>query len=92
MPSKKFSQIPMGDRPRTVRWTSTSIIEWQRWVLRQAGQDPAVVPDEPFQLLALPEVKRRVALSTSTIYRAMSAEKFPRPVPYPENFTRADAA
>jgi predicted DNA-binding transcriptional regulator AlpA len=84
MPRKKVSP----NRPRCVRWTNVSIIEWQRELLRAAGRDPSVVLDEPFRFLALPEVRARVGLSTSSVYRAMAAEKFPRPVPL-DNLTRA---
>jgi predicted DNA-binding transcriptional regulator AlpA len=77
----KFTRVPSGDRPRCVRWTTAAIAEWQRKLLRDGGQDPSIVPDEPFRFLALPEVKSRVGLSTSSIYRAMAAGTFPRPVP-----------
>ena len=81
MPTKRLKKIPSADRPRCVRWPSPVITEWQRKLLRDSGQDPAIVPDEPFRFLALPEVKSRVGLSTSSIYRAMTAGTFPRPVP-----------
>jgi predicted DNA-binding transcriptional regulator AlpA len=78
---KKSGKVPGGDRPRNVRWTSAAILEWQRQSLLRAGQDPAVVPEEQFRFLALPEVRIRVGLSVSSIYRAMAAGTFPRPVP-----------
>lgn len=70
----------MTSRPRAVAWPSGSIIDWQRRCLSDAGQDPSVVPDEPFRFLRLPEVRKRVGLSTPTIYRHIAAGRFPRPV------------
>ena len=69
-----------GERSRTVRWTSPAIVEWQRQQLRYSGQDPAIVPDEPFRFIALKELRLKLSLSPATIYRAMAAGKFPRPV------------
>jgi predicted DNA-binding transcriptional regulator AlpA len=63
-----------------VRWTTAQIIEVQRQVLIANGKDPSVVPDEPFRFLQLREVKSRVGLGTTSIYKAMAAGKFPRPV------------
>jgi predicted DNA-binding transcriptional regulator AlpA len=87
MPSKNT----LTDRSRCVRWKSPDITQKQREILRDAGQDPSVVPDEPFRFLALPEVRARFSLSTSSIYRAMAAGKFPRPVSL-DHLTRASAA
>ena len=78
--------------PTMVRWTTAQIIEFQRKVLREAGQDPSLVPDEPFRFLALKDVKTRLSLSTTTIYRAMRAGKFPRPVALDNVSSRAKVA
>ncbi len=81
MVSSNVSTSPgAGDRPRTVRWTSPAIVEWQRQQLRDSGQDPAIVPDEPFRFIALKELRLKLSLSPATIYRAMAAGKFPRPI------------
>ncbi len=69
-----------GLRPRCVRWTSIQIVQVQRQMLIAAGQDPSVVPDEPFRFIKLPEVRERLGLSTASIYRAMAAGKIPRPI------------
>jgi predicted DNA-binding transcriptional regulator AlpA len=69
-----------GNRAQLVRWTTSQIIEFQRRILRDGGQDPGLIPDEPFRFIALPELRSRLSLSTTTIYRAMAAGKLPRPV------------
>jgi predicted DNA-binding transcriptional regulator AlpA len=69
-----------GNRTPLVRWTSPQVIEFQRQILRDGGQDPSLIPDEPFRFIALPELRSRLSLSTTTIYRAMAAGKLPRPV------------
>lgn len=75
-------QAKIGGRPlRAVAWTSTSITGWLRDCLTAAGQNPGEAPDEPFRFLRLPDVKARVGLSTSTIYRKVAAKEFPAPVP-----------
>lgn len=69
-----------ASNPRAVRWPSTKILEFQRNVLRDAGADPSEIRDEPYRLLRLTEVAQKVGLSEASIYRAMRAGKFPRPV------------
>ena len=78
-----------ANRPRTVRWNSVAIIEWQRQQLRDGGQDPTIVPDEPFRFIALKELRVRLSLSPATIYRAMAVGKFPRPIALNHLTTRA---
>lgn len=70
----------MDLRPRAVAWLSPDIIAWQRQCLIDAGQDPSIVPDEPFRFLRLPEVVERVGLSVPTIYRKIADGKFPKSV------------
>ena len=63
-----------------VRWSSADIAELQRSLLRQAGLDPGQVPDPPFRLLKLADVRERLGLCTASIYRGMAAGKIPRPI------------
>lgn len=65
---------------RAVAWASTDVIAWMRARVAAAGGDPAAVPDEPFHFVRLRELKRRVGLSSSTIYVKMAAGEFPRAI------------
>jgi predicted DNA-binding transcriptional regulator AlpA len=71
----------MSNRFRAVAWPSPLVTNWQRERLASAAQNTSIVPDEPFRFLRLPEVRSRVGLSTSTIYRLMAAGQFPKPIP-----------
>jgi predicted DNA-binding transcriptional regulator AlpA len=71
----------MSNRFRAVAWPSPLVTNWQRERLAAADQHACIVPDEPFRFLRLPEVRAKVGLSTSTIYRLMAAGQFPRPIP-----------
>jgi hypothetical protein len=71
-----------GNREQMVRWTTLQVVEAQRRILRENGQDPALVPDEKFRFIDLKEVKARLGVGTTTVYRAMAAGKFPRPVKF----------
>jgi predicted DNA-binding transcriptional regulator AlpA len=77
---QQLSPPGVGIRPRSVRWTSTQIVEVQRQILRAAGHDPAIVPDMPFRFLTQREVRELLGLSTASIYRGMAAGKIPRPI------------
>ena len=81
--AKKLIRLTIGDmnRARSVGWPSSAIEDYQRGLIAAAGQDPRQVPNEPFRIMRLPEVRQRVALSTSTIYRGISDGTFPRPIP-----------
>jgi predicted DNA-binding transcriptional regulator AlpA len=72
----------ISSRPRAVAWANTDVIAWMRAQVAAAGGDPSTVPDEQYRFIRLPELKRLVGLSSSTIYRLMAEEegKFPRPV------------
>ena len=63
-----------------VRWSSADIAELQRGILRQAGLDPAQVPEVSFRFLTLRDVREQLGLSTASIYRGMAAGKIPRPI------------
>jgi prophage regulatory protein len=65
---------------RAKAWPSTSIINWQRDRLAAAGQDIHLVPDEPFRFLRMKEVRAKVGLGTSTIFRLMAEGKFPKSI------------
>lgn len=75
-----MAKLSTKSKRRAVRWPSTQIVEFQRSVLRDAGQNPAMVPDEPFRMLRIAEVEERLGIGEASIYRAMRAGKFPRPV------------
>lgn len=77
---KRLSPPGAGARPRMVRWSSAEIAELQRSILRQAGLDPAQVPEVSFRFLTLRDVRERLGLSTASIYRGMAAGKIPRPI------------
>jgi predicted DNA-binding transcriptional regulator AlpA len=76
MRPKPFANSPA----RAVAWKSTDIIEFQRKIIAAAGEDPAVVPDEPFRFLRLRQVIDKVGLGERTIYRRIAAGVFPKPV------------
>jgi len=78
--SKRLSPPGRGDRPRSVRWTTSQIVDTQRKILIAAGQDPMVVPELPFRFLTQREVREMLGLSTASIYRGMAAGKIPRPI------------
>lgn len=75
---------PSPKPARAVAWTSPSITRWLRDRVTAAGGNPADVPDEEFRFLRLPEVRRRVGLSTSSIYRKVLEGVFPPPIPLGE--------
>jgi predicted DNA-binding transcriptional regulator AlpA len=65
---------------RAVAWASTDITRWMREQIAAAGGDPSSVPDEEFRFIRLRELKRRVGLGHSSIYRKIAAGEFPRSV------------
>jgi predicted DNA-binding transcriptional regulator AlpA len=69
------------DTPRAVRWPSPRVEAWLKDRIKADGGDPEEVPSTPFRLLPLATVREMTGLSTSTIYRMMSAGEFPRAVP-----------
>jgi predicted DNA-binding transcriptional regulator AlpA len=73
IPPKKSECAPKG-------WTSTAIIKYQREQLARNGLDPAQVPDEPFHIKRLPEVRKITGLSDATIYRRMNDGSFPKSI------------
>jgi len=48
--------------------------------MREASDAAAALPRQTPRLIRLPEVKHRVGLGRSTIYRWMAEGKFPKPV------------
>jgi predicted DNA-binding transcriptional regulator AlpA len=72
-----------GKRPHAspsgaVAWPNNLINDWIREQIAAAGGDPAIVPDEPFRMIRLPEVEAKCGLTRSSIYRRIDAQSFPR--------------
>jgi len=84
MPAKYLKDVP-----RAVRWPSTTVLNWVRARIAAAGGDPGDVPEMSFRLLPLTAVRELTGLSTSTLYRMMAAQEFPRPVPVDRASVRA---
>jgi predicted DNA-binding transcriptional regulator AlpA len=73
---------PSHHRPtRSVAWRSTSIVKFQRQRLADAGLDPREVADGEFRFMRIAEVKHRLGVSTSSVYRFVSAGLLEPPVP-----------
>jgi predicted DNA-binding transcriptional regulator AlpA len=66
--------------PRGVAFVSTAVLEWMRERLREAGADPALIPDEPVSFWRPKEVYKRTGCSRSTIDRFVASGQFPKPV------------
>jgi predicted DNA-binding transcriptional regulator AlpA len=66
--------------PRGIAWPSVAVIDWMRSRMSAAGNDPAIIPDEPIAFWRLPEVIKRTGCSRSTIQRLVAAGQFPKPV------------
>jgi predicted DNA-binding transcriptional regulator AlpA len=79
----------LSQNPRAVRWPSSIVLRWLRERIQAAGGDPSDVPDAPFQMLALAEVKKLTGLSTSTLYRMQAAGEFPKATPVDRASIRA---
>lgn len=73
--------VPLQRQGGPVAWTSHSIIQWQRDLVEAAGGDPSIVPDTPFRLLRIAEVKQLTGLSRSSLYRLISEKRFPASIP-----------
>lgn len=75
-------QPPTGSgAARAVAWPSTAITQWQRERIAAAGGDPSIVPESPFRFLRLESVKTLTGLSRSSVYRLISEQRFPAPIP-----------
>jgi predicted DNA-binding transcriptional regulator AlpA len=79
----------LSQNPRAVRWLSPAVLRWLRDRVAAAGGDPADVPDVPFRMLPLSEVKKLTGLSTSTLYRMQAAGEFPKAIPVDRASIRA---
>jgi predicted DNA-binding transcriptional regulator AlpA len=81
LPGADMKPKPFANSPaRAVAWKSTDIEAYLRGILKAAGEDPSVVPTEPFHLQRLPKVIAKVALGERTIYRRIAAGQFPKPI------------
>jgi predicted DNA-binding transcriptional regulator AlpA len=79
----------LAQRPRAVRWPSTSVLNWVRARIVAGGGNPDDVPEMSFRLLPLAAVRELTGLSTSSLYRMMAAEEFPRAIPVDRASARA---
>ena len=74
---KARSRLPA----RAVAWPSMAVTRWMRQRIVVGGGNPDDVPDVfPTRFLRRPEVCQLTGLSTSSLYRMIGAEEFPRPV------------
>jgi predicted DNA-binding transcriptional regulator AlpA len=61
-------------------FASVEVLKWMRERMAAAGNDPAVIPDEPVAFWRPAEVYKRTGCSKSTIERLIAAGQFPKPV------------
>jgi predicted DNA-binding transcriptional regulator AlpA len=58
-------------------------MKWLRAWLAARGVDPASIPEPPFHIVRLPELRDLTGLSTATLYRLMNepGSTFPASIP-----------
>lgn len=65
-------------RKGAIGWPSTVVAKWLRERIAESGNDPSVVPDEPFRFMRTDEVLRVTGFSRSGLIRKIQLGRFPK--------------